>query len=110
MGNPQFNSLTMVVTLTVRNEAVEMFREFESRAARVMIKYGGAIERTVVIPPKNPGEFYKEVHIVTFPDDPAFQAYRQDEESKALVPLREASVVKTEIWVGKRGPDYLKTD
>ena len=110
MDSPQFNSLTMVVTLTVRNTAVDLFREFERKAARVMKKYGGIIERTVVIPPKKSEDFLKEIHIVTFPDDPAFQAYRQDEEIRALAPLREASVVKTEIWFGKRGPDYLKID
>ena len=110
MDNPQFNSLTLVVTLTIRGEAVETFREFERKAARIMVKYGGMIERTVVIPPKTPGEFLKEIHIVTFPDDAAFQAYRQDEETLTIAPLREASVIKTEIWIGKRGPDYLKTD
>ena len=110
MNSTQSNSLTLVVTLTVRNEAVKTFREFERRAARVMVKYGGMIERTVVIPPRNASDFLKEVHIVTFPDEQALQAYREDEESKTIAPLREASIVKTDIWFGKSGPDYLKTD
>ena len=107
MDASQSNSLTLVVTLTIRNEQLSKFREFERLAAKIMLRYGGRIERTVVIPPARGGEFYKEIHIVTFPDEQSLQAYRDDAESKTLIPLREACIYKTEAWKGKKGPDYL---
>ena len=98
--------MTLVVILSVRSEAVDTFRSFEQQAARVMAKYGGAIERTVVIAPARPGEVLKEIHIVTFPNEQALEAYRNDSDLKQLAHLREAVVVQTEILVGEDGPDY----
>ncbi len=98
--------MTLVVTLTVRAEALEAFRSFEAGAARVMAKHGGAIERTIVVPPAQPGAPTREVHVVTFPDERALRAYQADPELDALRPLREASVLATEILVGEDGPDY----
>jgi uncharacterized protein (DUF1330 family) len=98
--------MTLVVILTVRPEALERFRAFETAAARVMERHGGALERAVVIPPSRPSGPMKEVHLVTFPTPEAFAAYRNDGELKALAHLREASVVSTEVLVGEEGPDY----
>jgi len=98
--------MTLVVILTVRKEALDKFRTFEKRAAAVMAKYGGAIERTVVITPQNAEDLLKEIHIVTFPDEPALLAYQQDADLKAVSPLRTESVVHTEVMIGEEGPDY----
>jgi len=106
MPTPQSNSLTLVATLTVRKERVADFQKFEKSAAPILVRHGGRIERTVAIPAGPGGEFYKEVHIVSFPDAAAFQAYRDDEETRALNPLRESCIFKTEIWQGTRGPNY----
>jgi uncharacterized protein (DUF1330 family) len=101
--------MVLVVILTVRRAAVDKFRAFEEQAAAVMARYGGAIERTVVITPEADGEFIKEVHIVTFPSEEAFLAYQQDETLKKVAHLRQASVVQSEILVGEDGPNYAAT-
>jgi glyoxylase I family protein len=80
---------------------VDEFRRFEREAARVMGRYGGVIERQVMIAGDGGGDRFQEVHIVTFPDDQAWGAYRHDPELLALQPLREACVVETEILVGE---------
>ena len=98
--------MTLVVILTVRSEALDQFRTFEYRAAQVMAKHGGAIERTIVIAPVGTGEFVQEIHIVTFPNAQALGAYREDSDLQAVAHLREAAVVKTEVLVGEDGPDY----
>jgi hypothetical protein len=98
--------MILVVTLTVRPEALEAFRSFEQQAARIMSRHGGAIERAVVIPPAQPGAPLREVHIVTFPSPDAFAAYRADPALAALAPLREASVLHTEILTGEEGPHH----
>ena len=99
--------ITLVAILTVRKEAIEKFRAFESHAAGVMKNYGGRIERTVVLLPDGSPDVIKEVHIVTFPTEEAFAAYRQDEELARAADLRNQSVVHTELLVGVDGPTYV---
>jgi hypothetical protein len=95
-----------VAILSVRREALEMFRAFERHAAGVMARHGGRIERTVVVSPEDAPGLVKEIHVVTFPDEQAFLAYRGDPRLRELAHLRDASVVHTEVLVGEEGPDY----
>ena len=82
--------MLMVVTLTVRRDALDSFRTFEHEAARIMAKHGGSLERTVVLKTRA-DEPHKEVHIVAFPSP---------------MHLREVSVVKTDLAIGEPGPNY----
>jgi hypothetical protein len=95
-----------VVTLTVRRAQLAAFRAFERRAAAVMARHGGAIERSVVVAAARPGGHLRELHVVTFPNQAALAAYRSDAALQAVAHLREASVVKTQVLVGEDGPDY----
>ena len=99
--------LVLVALLTVRSEAVKQFRQFENRAATVMTRYEGRIERTIVIGPERSSTTFREVHIVTFPNADAFAAYHSDPELESLAPLREAAVVSTELLQGEEGPVYI---
>jgi hypothetical protein len=56
--------LAIVAILTVRNGALELFRDYESKAAAVMARYGGAIERTFVEDVAYPEQPVREVHVV----------------------------------------------
>jgi hypothetical protein len=96
--------LFLVATITVRREEVDAFRSFERAAAAVMAKYGGAIERAIVV--DDGSAPLQEIHVVSFPDEQAFAAYRADEGLGRLAPLRERSVIRTEIARGHAGPDY----
>ena len=98
--------VTLVAIMTVRREAIEKFRAFERHAAAAMRKHGGRIERTVLAPVEDAPELVKEIHVVTFPSASAFAAYRGDEELRKHAPLRDASVVRTELLAGEDGPDY----
>jgi uncharacterized protein (DUF1330 family) len=98
--------MTLVAILTVRKEAIESFREFERHAARIMEKYGGRIEKTVVVAPDGLPNVIKEIHVVTFPNEEAFAAYRKDEELVQFAHLREQSVIHTELLAGEDGPKY----
>ena len=96
--------MLLVATMTVRREAVEDFRAFERRAATIMAKYGGVIERTIVA--DDGSTPLQEVHVVSFPDERAFAAYQADEGLQRIAPLRERSVIQTVIVRGEAGPDY----
>jgi antibiotic biosynthesis monooxygenase (ABM) superfamily enzyme len=96
--------VTIVAIMTVRRAALETFRAFEREAAAVMATHGGRIERTIVVP--GDADVLKEIHVVTFPHEQAYAAYRGDDRRRALAPLRDESVVHTEVLIGEDGPRY----
>jgi uncharacterized protein (DUF1330 family) len=96
--------MVLVAILTVRKDAIEEFRAYETQAARIMKEHGGRIERVIVA--ADTAETIKEIHVVTFPDDAAFKAYRQSPQLAGLAPLRDASIVGTDIHIGADGPAY----
>jgi uncharacterized protein (DUF1330 family) len=98
--------MTLVAILTVRKAATDTFRAFEMCAAKVMAKHGGKIERTVAVVPDPSAEVIKEIHVVTFPSEAAFSAYRNDEQLAEVAHLRDQSVVHTELFAGEDGPNY----
>ena len=98
--------MILVVILTVLRECADDFRAFERAAALIMATHGGAIERTVVVPGEPDADTFREIHIVTFSNDTAFQAYRADPRLREITHLREASVVETVLMEGTPGPDY----
>lgn len=98
--------MTLIAILTVRRDAIDKFRAFEAHAAEVMKKHGGRLERTVVVAADGSPELVKEIHLVTFPDENAFAAYRKDERLTKFAHLRDQSVVHAELYVGEDGPSY----
>jgi uncharacterized protein (DUF1330 family) len=96
--------MTLVAILTVRRDSIEKFRDYEARAVEVMKKHGGRLERTVVVAADGSPELVKEIHLVTFPNENAFAAYRKDERLTKSAHLRDQSVVHTELYVGEDGP------
>jgi uncharacterized protein (DUF1330 family) len=97
----------IVAILTPHGGSMEIFREYETKAAVVIARHGGAIERTVIEEPSEPGKPIREVHIVTFPDLKAFHSYRADPDFTSLADLRAASIAHTELLFGREGPDYM---
>jgi hypothetical protein len=98
--------LTLVVILTIQDGTLDSFRAFERQAAVIMAAHGGSIERAVFIPPATNEESMREVHVVTFPSEQAFAAYRADPALRALHAMRAACVAKTEVLTGHDAPDY----
>ena len=97
--------MIVVALLTVRRDTLEQFRAFERGAAQVMARHGGAIERALVLDAGD-AETLRELHVVRFPDEAARAAYAADPDLARLRPLRDASVVSTEIWPATEGPTY----
>lgn len=96
----------LVVTLTVRREALVPFRDYEGRAVAIMRRHGGVLERTVFVDDGPADPLVKEVHLLTFPDRGAFERYRADPDLAAAAPLRAQAVVATELLVGVEGLSY----
>ena len=100
------SQVMLVATIEVRVAATDAFHAFERQAAAIMESHGGRIERAVTIPPEPSANTFREVHIVTFPSDDAYIAYRGDPRLAALAPLRQSAVTSTEVLTGNAGPDY----
>ena len=66
-------------------------------------EHGGRIERIVRIAAAEIGmdDVPSEVHIVWFPDEAHFAAYRSDTRLARLAPLREKAIARTSILMGQ---------
>lgn len=97
----------IVASLWIREGSVAAFEAYEHKAARLMQKYGGAVEHAVRLAPASElsGQPF-EVHLVRFPSPELFAAYRSDSELKSLAPEREMVITRTEIMVGYETPAY----
>lgn len=98
--------MVLVVLITVRAHEIAKFRAYERQAALVMAKHGGELERCIEVPSESGDGTLREVHIVSFPDESAYQAYQVDPDLAPWRSLREASVISTQILKGSEGPDY----
>ena len=107
MSNPR---LILVVTLEVRKDAAATFARFETQAAAILSRWDGKIERVIRLDEEAPGRTFREVHIVSFPDGDAFDAYRRDPELAALKSLRDGAIVSTEIVRGRDLATYGGAD
>lgn len=104
--NHRTQTLHIVAILTIRTAEWSTFEEFERHAARVMNKHQGRITQTIVTDPAVDAETYQEIHVIQFPSQAAFSAYRNDTDLAEKAHLRERAVVSTEVYVGSKGPDY----
>jgi antibiotic biosynthesis monooxygenase (ABM) superfamily enzyme len=96
--------MTLIVLLWVLPERRAEFERFESRAAEIMRDHGGCIERRVGIAADAGAP--DEVHVVTFPDAAAFDAYRSDPRSLSLSTLRAEAIRDTVVWRGSDLPAF----
>ena len=106
--SPPRTPLVLVASLWVRDGRVAEFEAYERKAARIMRRYGGAIERAIRIDPANASpDAPFEVHVVTFPDRARFDAYRADFELAGLAAEREAAIGKTLVLTGTDTAAYV---
>ena len=98
--------VNLVVSLWLKKEDVAAFESFERAAASVMAKHGGRIEHVTRLVEAQRSDAPFEVHVVSFPDWSAFEAYRADPAFKLLLPRRERLIARTEIWRGEQRETY----
>ena len=95
-----------VVSLWIHPGSIVEFEAYERKAARIMQKYGGSIEKVIRIGQEGWSENPFEIHVVCFPDQEKFTAYRADQEVLSMASEREAVILKTIVVTGIRGPSY----
>jgi uncharacterized protein (DUF1330 family) len=109
-NKPVTTRLTLVVLLFTEPEGQVEFEQFETNAARIMKRYGGAIERRISLSSRSDPSEPQEVHVLTFPDRESFDRYRNDPELQALAGLRRKTIRDTIIWSGLDCPPFGRRD
>ena len=94
------------VSLWVRSGAVAEFEAYERKAARIISKYGGSIEKVIRTGQEDSPDIPFEIHLVSFPGQEQFAAYGADLELLSLATDRESAIRKTVVVPGVGGPAY----
>jgi len=100
------SKLTLVAALYIHAGHEAEFEQFETQAAAIMRRHGGAVERRIGFANAAGDENPHEVHVVTFPDEQSFERYRNDPDLSALADLRSRAIRKTTIWRGEDLPGF----
>lgn len=86
--------ITQLIYIREGQEAV--FEQFEAVVIPLISKYGGKLLLRSRITPDTmidgTAERPHEVHVVTFPDEAAFQAFLHDQTRKQWLHLKEAAI------------------
>ena len=100
--------LYILVRLWIRRGRETEFEAYERKVSRIMLRYGGVIERVIRTsgaPDDRPDEPF-EVHVLSFPSRDLYDAYRDDAERRSLSGERDGIITNTDILVGTPGPAY----
>lgn len=90
--------LHLWVQIWLRTSDVDGFQAYERRAARVLARHGGRIERA--FRPLDAAEdptLPFEIHLVRFPNQAALVAWQADPERAALQEERERLIARTTV-------------
>ena len=82
-----------LVSIFIRPGQIETLRQYEQAAARIMAEHGGRFLH--VFRPLHPDENEatpNEIHLLAFPSEAAFAAFRADPELRPYYPLRDQAV------------------
>jgi antibiotic biosynthesis monooxygenase (ABM) superfamily enzyme len=98
----------VLVRLWIRKGLEAEFETYERKVSRIMTRYGGVIERAIrtatAAAPESDQPF--EVHVLRFPSQELYDAYRDDADRRALSAERAVIISNTDVLVGTQGPTY----
>jgi len=98
--------IKLIVALFIHPNRHAEFESFETRAAEIMSRVGGRIERRIACSTKDDPSAPDEVHLVTFPDMDSYNRYRESSELQVLGGLRAVAIRKTVVWRGTELPAF----
>lgn len=99
--------LQVLVFLYHADASSEAFRNFEMKALSIVRSHGGKLV-TAFVPQKGQHEDVPdEIHLIEFPSQTAFEAYRNDAKTTALARERDSIISKTVIWRSDEFISYL---
>ncbi len=97
------NRAGWVVLIHLHSGKQAEFEDFERRAMPILRRHGGTLEHRFR---GTGGAGPDEIHVLTFPDEAAFAAYRADPEYVALADARAAAIRETTVLPGSAAPAF----
>lgn len=88
--------INILVTLTVKD--FSLLAEFERQAVKVMKSHGGELLRAFESHRNDDGSG-EEIHLLEFPSQQAFDAYRADPALDKYAELRNKAISQTQVVV-----------
>jgi antibiotic biosynthesis monooxygenase (ABM) superfamily enzyme len=99
--------LYILVRIWIRSGHEAQFEAYENNVARIMARYGGAIERAIRPSRASEGSDEPfEVHVLKFPSRERYDAYLADAERHSLSGKRARLITNSDSLVGTPGPAY----
>jgi antibiotic biosynthesis monooxygenase (ABM) superfamily enzyme len=98
----------ILVRLWIHKGLETEFEAYESKASRIMARYGGIIEcaiRTSKAPDDGSDQPF-EIHVLRFPSRDRYDAYLDDAERRSLSGERARIITNSDSLVGTPGPAY----
>jgi hypothetical protein len=104
------NHFVLLVHLWIHPGQDAAFEAFEREAARLMARHKGRIDHAIrMTPPEGAGAndaTPHEIHVVSFPDKAAWEAYGQDPETLKLRERRGNIIARTALMTGREAGPY----
>ena len=96
----------VLAMISAGDAGVEGLRNYEARAVRIIRTHGGRLLSAFV--PRQHGNLARpdEIHLLEFPSDESFAAYRADPQVQALSALRARAIATTVVYVSGEMIDY----
>lgn len=99
--------LYILVRLWIHRGLEAEFEAYERKVSRIMARYGGIIERAIrTSGADNRSDEPFEVHVLRFPSQDLYDAYRDDAERRSLSDERAGIITSTDVLIGTPGPTY----
>lgn len=96
-----------ILALLYQREADnKAFRAFEKEAITIIRDHGGKLITALVPEKKDDQETPDEIHLIQFPDEPAFLAYQADPRTIALSSRRAKVIAKTVVYTSREMVEY----
>ncbi len=89
-------ALRIIAQLWVKDGAFQAFNQYERAALACAVKHGATIVEIKQNHAADDGTPH-EIHVIDFPSQAAFAAYRNDPAIVAMAELRERSIARTDI-------------
>lgn len=99
-------ALYILAKLWIHGGLEREFEAYERKVARIMARYGGAIECAIRPSPASGSDEPYEIHVLKFPSQALYDAYRGDAERLSLSRERDSIITRTDVLVGTAGPTY----
>lgn len=96
--------INVLVTLTVKD--FTLLAEFECQAVKVMQSHGGELIRAFESHRSDDGSG-EEIHLLEFPSQAEFDAYRADSVLVEYAELRQKAIVSTAVIISDKIKEYI---